>query len=67
MVTGQGVVSIVDNDRESTYFVIVPSISDMTTISFESHTKIRAVQAITPVVDNENVMVFAPGFKLSAF
>lgn len=32
-----------------------------------SHTKSRAVQAVTPVADSENVMVFAPDFRLRDF
>lgn len=46
---------------------MVPSMSEMSTMSVESQTKIRAVHAITPDVERENVIVFAPAFKLSAF
>lgn len=52
-------------DKATTYLVIVPSISDMTITSVDSHTNIRAVHAMTPVVESENVIVLAPGFKLS--
>jgi len=45
----------------------VPSMSETTTRSVESHTKIRAVHAMTPEVDRENVMVFAPDFRLRDF
>ena len=34
--------------------------------SVDSHTNIRAVHAMTPEVESENVMTLAPGFKLSA-
>lgn len=41
--------------------------SEITTKSVESHKKMRAVHAITPVVDNENVILLAPDFKLRDF
>jgi hypothetical protein len=47
--------------------VIVPSISDTTTRSVESHTNIRAVQAGTVELDNEKVIVLAPGLRLRDF
>lgn len=55
------------NVSKLTYLVIVPSISDITTRSVESHTKIRAVAAMAPEADNENVIAFAPGLRLSDF
>lgn len=45
--------------------VIVPSISEMTIWSVESHTNIRAVHAATPELESEKVIVFAPGSRLS--
>lgn len=48
-------------------FVMVPSMSDTTTESEESQRKIRAVQAITPEAERENVIVLAPFFRLSCF
>lgn len=50
-----------------THFVIVPSISEITTKSVDSQTKIRAVHATAPEVDSEKVIVLAPGFKLRLF
>ena len=50
-----------------TYFVMVPSMSEMTTWSVCSQTNRRAVHAATPVADRENVMLFAPGFRSSDF
>jgi len=47
--------------------VIVPSISDTTTRSVESHTNIRAVHAGTVELDKENVMVLAPDLRLRDF
>lgn len=47
--------------------MIVPSISDMSTRSVESHTNIRAEHAIAPVVERVNVMVLAPGFRFNDF
>lgn len=49
------------------YFVMVPSMSDTTTKSVCSQTKIRAVHATTPVADSEKVMVFAPGLRSKDF
>jgi hypothetical protein len=49
------------------HLVIVPSMSETTTRSVESHKKMRAVHAMTPVVDNENVIVLAPVFKSRDF
>lgn len=51
----------------SGYLVIVPSISDTTTKSVDCHTKMRAVHAMTPEADSENVMVLAPDFKFNDF
>lgn len=66
---GPGIVSIDKTTRseEDEYFVIVPSISEMSTLSVCSQTKMRAVHAMTPEADSENVIVFAPGFKSSVF
>lgn len=47
--------------------MIVPSISEITTRSFESQTNIRAVAAIAPEADKEKVMAFAPGLRLRDF
>lgn len=47
--------------------MIVPSISEITTRSVESHTKIRAVHAMAPEVERENVIVLAPGLRFRAF
>lgn len=47
------------------YFVMVPSMSEMTTWSVWSQTNRRAVHAAAPVADSENVILFAPGFKSS--
>ena len=41
--------------------------SETTTRSVESHINIRAVHAITPVVESENVMVLAPDFRSRDF
>ena len=41
--------------------------SEITTRSVESQTKMRAVVADTPVADKENVIEFAPGFKFNDF
>lgn len=49
------------------HLVIVPSMSEMTTWSVESQTNMRAAHPGTPVVESENVIVFAPGFKFSDF
>jgi hypothetical protein len=46
--------------------VIVPSISDTTTLSVCSHMKMRAAQATTPDEDSEKVIVFAPGRRSRA-
>lgn len=51
----------------STNLVIVPSISETTTRSVDSQTKIRAVVADSPVADREKVIEFAPGFKFNDF
>jgi hypothetical protein len=47
--------------------VIVPSISETTTRSVDSQTKIRAVVADAPVADKEKVIEFAPGLKFNDF
>lgn len=49
------------------YFVIVPSISEITTESVQSHTNNRAVHATAPVADKEKVMLFAPGLRSRDF
>ena len=49
------------------YFVIVPSISEITTRSVESQTKIRAVAATAPEVESEKVIEFAPGRRFRDF
>lgn len=49
------------------YLVIVPSISETTTKSVESHTKILAVQTIAPVIEREKVILLAPGFRFNVF
>ena len=49
------------------YFVMVPSMSEMTTWSVCSQTNSRAVHAAAPVADSENVILFAPGFRSSDF
>ena len=54
-------------ERNDAYFVIVPSISEMTTLSVCSQTKMRAVQAMTPEADNENVIEFAPDLRFNVF
>lgn len=41
--------------------------SEITTRSVESQTKMRAVAATAPEADNENVIELGPGFKLSDF
>jgi hypothetical protein len=41
--------------------------SETTTRFVESHKKMRAVHAMTPEVESEKVMVFAPDFRLSDF
>lgn len=46
---------------------MVPSISETTTLSELSHTKMRAVQAITPDADSENVILFGPLLRLRFF
>lgn len=51
--------------EDSAHLVIVPSISEMTMWSVESHTNILAVHAATPELESEKVMVFAPGSRLS--
>lgn len=50
-----------------TYFVIVPSMSEITIESVDSQTNIRAVHATTPDADKENVILLAPGFSSSFF
>ena len=50
-----------------TNLVIVPSISETTTKSVESHTKILAVQTIAPVTEREKVILLAPGFRFNVF
>lgn len=52
-----------------TYFVIVPSISEMTIWSVLSQRKIRAVQTANPEYDDvtENWTVFGPGLRHSCF
>jgi hypothetical protein len=47
--------------------VIVPSMSETTTESSYSQTNIRAVHAVAPVNERENVIVFAPGFRSKDF
>jgi hypothetical protein len=47
--------------------VMVPSMSEMTIESVTSQTNMRAVQAAAPDAVSENVMLFAPSFKSSAF
>lgn len=47
--------------------MIVPSMSDTSTRSVDSHTKMRAVHAMVPEVDSEKVIEFGPGFRLSDF
>lgn len=49
------------------YLVIVPSISETTTWSVESQTNMRAAQPGAPVVESENVIVLAPGFRFNDF
>ena len=49
------------------YFVIVPSISEITTRSVESQTKIRAVAATAPEVESEKVIELAPGRRFRDF
>lgn len=49
------------------YLVIVPSMSDTSTRSVESQTKIRAVHAMVPEVESEKVIELGPGFRLSDF
>lgn len=47
--------------------MIVPSMSETTTRSVCSHTKILAVAATAPVAEREKVIVLGPGCRLSAF
>ena len=56
-----------EDQPQNTHFVIVPSISDTTTKSVESHTKMRAIHAIAPEAEREKVMELAPAFRLSDF
>lgn len=62
------VVVLADNRKRNneTHFVIVPSMSDTTTLSECSHKKTRAAHATTPDEASENVIVFAPGRRSSA-
>lgn len=53
--------------KKRAHLVIVPSISETTTWSVESQTNMRAAHPGTPVVESENVIVFAPGFRFSDF
>lgn len=50
-----------------THFVMVPSMSEMTTRSVWFHMKMRAVHAIAPVAESENVIELAPGFSSRLF
>src|SRR6266702_5053835 len=53
-------------EGHETHLVIVPSISDTTTLSVCSHKKMRAAHATTPDEASEKVIVFAPGRRSSA-
>lgn len=56
-----------NQNKQKNNFVIVPSISEMTTRSVESQTNIRAVAAIAPEADKEKVIALAPGRRLRDF
>ena len=46
---------------------MVPSISETTTLSVLSHTKMRAVQAMAPDAEREKVILFAPDLRFRFF
>lgn len=50
-----------------THLVMVPSMSEITTKSVESHIKILAVQATAPLMECEKVIELGPGFRLRDF
>lgn len=58
---------IVNTWPNASDLVIVPSMSETTTWSFASHRNMRAVHAMAPDADNENVIGFGPAFKSSCF
>lgn len=53
--------------KKPAHLVIVPSISETTTWSVESQTNMRDAHPGAPVVESENVIVFAPGFRFRDF